>query len=89
MGFHSYIATTKAGEAEPHWLRTPYTGHDTTGWFISKTGQPYYVPLLDMTVQRLFKLNIRPAFCMAKDTKLERKESVVKGKGICLKRRKE
>ncbi|MFK4568160.1 DUF6273 domain-containing protein [Enterococcus sp. UD-01] len=82
MGFHSYIATTKAGEAEPYWLRTPYTEHDTTVWAIRNDGSATYTTLEDMTVQKLFKLSVRPAFCVAKDTKLERKEGIVKGKKV-------
>jgi hypothetical protein len=82
IGFHSYIATTKAEEAEPYWLRTPYTEHDTTVWFIKREGFTSYIPLGDMLTNDVAVMSVRPAFCVAKDTKLERKEGIIKGKKV-------
>jgi hypothetical protein len=82
MGFHTYIATKKSGEAEIYWLRTPYTEHDTTVWEVRENGLLGYAPLWDWSTQSLYTYNIRPAFCLAKDTKLERKEGIEKGKKV-------
>jgi hypothetical protein len=78
----SRAATTKNGEAKPYWLRTSYTEHDTTVWFIKENNNFYYMPLWDMSEKKLFELSVRPAFCVAKDTKLERKEGIEKGKKV-------
>jgi hypothetical protein len=82
VGFHSYIATTKAGEAEPYWLRTPYTEYGITVWGVKSSGYLGNSPLLDTGNEKLYKMGVRPAFCLAKDTKLERKEGIVKGKKV-------
>jgi hypothetical protein len=82
VDFHSHIATTKAGEAEPYWLRTPYTEYGITVWGVNSIGYLGNSPLLEMGVERLYRLGVRPAFCVAKDTKLERKEGIVKGKKV-------
>lgn len=81
-GFHSYVATTKNGEAEPYWLRTPYTEHDTTIWFIASDGLKSYIPLWDMLYDDVAKRSVRPAFCLPRNTKLVRKEGIVKGKKV-------
>ena len=82
--YEPYLAISENynGEAEPYWLRTPYTEHDTTIWFISETGEKHYLPLLDMTRQKAFKLSVRPAFCLPRNTKLVRKEGIVKGEKV-------
>ena len=78
----SPVATTKEGEARPYWLRTPYTEHDTTIWFISDIGSEGYIPLWDMITKDVAVRSVRPAFCIKKDTKLERKEGIVPGKAV-------
>lgn len=78
----SSVAMTKGGEARPYWLRTPYTEHDTTIWFISAIGSEHHIPLWDMLTKDVAVRSVRPAFCIKKDTKLERKEGIVPGKAV-------
>ncbi|MTD41802.1 hypothetical protein GIX45_24930 [Erwinia sp. CPCC 100877] len=82
VDFHSHIATTKGGEAEPYWLRTPYTEYGITVWGVKSSGYLGNSTLWNMNDKNLFKLSVRPAFCVAKDTKIERKEKIVKGKKV-------
>ncbi|MTD41803.1 hypothetical protein GIX45_24935 [Erwinia sp. CPCC 100877] len=82
MGFHPYAATTKQGEAISYWLRTPYTEWGMTTWGVSERGDVTYSAHLNFMGHKLFKFGVRPAFCVAKDTKIERKEGIVKGKKV-------
>ncbi|MCJ1995624.1 hypothetical protein GYN67_02800 [Lactococcus piscium] len=78
----SSVAMTKGGEARPYWVRTPYTEHDTTIWFMSAIGSEHHIPLWDMLTKDVAVRSVRPAFCIKKDTKLERKEGIVPGKAV-------
>lgn len=76
------IAKTKEGEALEYWLRTSYTEHDTTIWTFRSPLTPNYAALWDMTIKSLAVRSVRPAFCIKKDTKLERKEGIVPGEAV-------
>jgi hypothetical protein len=72
-GKNSFIETYENGVAEAYWLRSAYHWDDIQAWSIGSDGK-YGGSLVS------FSYGIRPAFCLNRDTKIEK--STLDGKEI-------